>query len=99
MSSPSVHHALPRFRPGRLFATPASLDVLERAGVPVIYLLMRHICGDWGDLDDADRQQNELALASGARLLSSYAIRNEGDVWIITEANRLSTTVLLPQEY
>ena len=61
-------------------------------------LLLRHVGGQWGDLDLEDIQANEDALASGARILSSYALPS-GTVWIITEADRASTTILLPSEY
>jgi hypothetical protein len=61
-------------------------------------LLLRHVGGDWGDLDSEDIQANEDALSSGARLLSSYALPS-GTVWIITEADRSITTILTPSEY
>ncbi|WGS50135.1 hypothetical protein LFL96_01080 [Paraburkholderia sp. D15] len=99
MNLPSRHHIRPRFRPGRILATPAALDALESAAIPALHLLMRHVCGDWGELGDADRQQNELALESGARLLSSYLIRDDKHVWVITEADRSTSTLLLPEEY
>lgn len=99
MNSASNHHALPRFMLGRVFVTPAALDALDGAAIPAILLLMRHVCGDWGDVCEADRQQNELALKSGARLLSSYTIKVDQHVWIITEADRSITTVLMPDDY
>jgi len=60
--------------------------------------LRRHAKGDWGDLSEADIEENELSLKEGFRLLSAY--KNEKDeIWIVTEADRSSTTVLFPIEY
>jgi len=58
----------------------------------------RHSRGDWGDVDDHDRQVNERAVKDGARLMSVYRDGDEA-FWVITEADRSSTTVLLPEEY
>ena len=61
--------------------------------------LCRHQRGDWGDLDEEDRESNEQALVEGNRLLSSYKARNGRRFWIITEWDRSVTTILLPEEY
>ncbi|APV45070.1 hypothetical protein [Dehalogenimonas formicexedens] len=61
--------------------------------------LNRHAKGDWGDLDEADNQENELSLEQGFRLLSSYESEGLPKIWIITEADRSSTTILFPDEY
>jgi hypothetical protein len=89
----------PRLIPGRLFATPGALEVLRAANVSVGDLLTRHLRGDWGDLTAEDRAQNDLALETGLRVLSSYALPGNGKVWIITEWDRSVTTVLLPDDY
>jgi hypothetical protein len=83
---------------GRLLSTPGALRKLNGLGVPAIDLIARHAAGDWGDLDEHDRKANEEALQTGARLLSAYEV---GGVkfWVITEADRSATTVLLPEEY
>ena len=60
-------------------------------------LLARHACGDWGDLDTYDSAANETALKVGARILSAFNLSER--IWIITEADRASTTILLPDEY
>jgi hypothetical protein len=60
--------------------------------------LARHATGDWGELCAFDRQQNAVALCTGQRVLSSYPV-GEGKIWIITEADRSVTTILLPEEY
>jgi len=61
-------------------------------------LLARHATGDWGELCAFDRRQNQMALREGYRVLSSYEL-SVGRVWIITEADRSITTILLPEEY
>jgi len=84
---------------GRLLATPAAVDVLQAAGVSIFALVNRHASGDWGDVSEEDRQHNDLAAVAGERVLSSYSLPNGQKVWIITEWNRSSTTVLLPEDY
>lgn len=82
---------------GQMLMTPG-----VQAQVPpseMMQALRRHARGDWGDLDDEDRAANEVALQHGARLLSAYHTKAGAKFWIITEADRSATTVLLPQEY
>ena len=89
-----------RFAPGQVVMT-CGVDALVQQGQlnPISYLL-RHLGGDWGDLDASDRQQNDAALASGqARLFSSYQVTPDLKLWIITEWDRSVTTLLLPSEY
>ena len=83
---------------GRILATPGALEALRAVGEDPLHLLSRHVSGDWGDLDPHDRRENELALKNGWRILSSYPI-GEQRVWVITEADRSCTTILLPSEY
>ncbi len=61
--------------------------------------LRRHACGDWGNLDNEDKQENEYSLANRLRLLSAYEKPELPKIWIITEADRSLTTVLFPSEY
>jgi len=89
----------PRFRMGHPFITTAAQSVLEQVGISPTVLLGRHLRGDWGELGIADIASNELALLIHGRLLSSYVIPGGGRVWIITEANRSVTTILLPEDY
>ena len=65
----------------------------------ILEALRRHVSGDWGNVCDEDAAQNEWSLANDARVLSSYEAENGTVFWIITEANRAATTVLLPEEY
>lgn len=90
----------PRFPMGRPVVTPAAQAALDAAGIEGVLLLARHIHGDWGDLCAEDLATNELALLTGNRLLSSYRLSDgQSKVWIITEADRSVTTILLPEEY
>lgn len=99
MNLSSTNHASPRFKLGRIFATPAALEVIVDARVSIIDLLIRHIRSDWGDLSESDRQQNEYAVEKGQRLLSSYVLPGGHTVWLITEADRSASTFLLPADY
>jgi hypothetical protein len=89
----------PAFELGQIVATPGALAALKKAGQQPGEFLTRHINRDWGDLDEEDRKENEYSLELGFRLLSAYKT-NAGDrLWIITEADRSVTTLLLPEEY
>jgi hypothetical protein len=61
--------------------------------------LVRHIAGEWGEVDEHDRRENELSLVHGFRLLSAYTLTCGTKIWIITESDRSATTLLLPEEY
>jgi hypothetical protein len=61
--------------------------------------LVRHLAGDWGDVDEHNRRENELSLIHGFRLLSAYTLNSGTKLWIITEADRSATTLLVPEEY
>lgn len=88
----------PKFPLGQLVATPNALSTLDARDVAAA--VRRHAAGDWGDeLDEHDRRENELSLVRGYRLLSAYRDRNGTRFWIISEANRSATTVLLPEDY
>ena len=83
---------------GKVVATPGALKLLSDAGEHPFAYLARHATGDWGDLCAFDRRQNEIALREGSRVFSSYNTP-AGRVWIISEADRSVTTILLPEEY
>lgn len=86
-----------RFPLGALFATPSAIAALTVEDIHVA--LRRHAAGDWGDLDVEDTAANNSALKYGGRLLSAYTGQNDTRFWIITEADRQVTTVLLPDDY
>jgi hypothetical protein len=89
----------PLFDLGQLVATPGALAALEKSGQVPMDFLVRHVVGDWGELCDEDRKENQFSLEQGFRILSSYKT-NAGDrLWVITESDRAHTTLLLPDEY
>jgi hypothetical protein len=87
----------PRFNLGQLVATLGVLEVVTHD--EIMSALSRHLRGDWGDLDADDKQANDVALNEDSRLLSAYHTADGTKFWIITEADRSATTVLLPSEY
>ena len=89
----------PLFRLGQIVGTPGALDALIVAQQEPVNLLLRHVTGDWGDLDYEDKKENELSVKEGFRILSSYALETGVKVWVITEWDRSVTTILLPEEY
>lgn len=86
-----------KFPLGRLVATPNALESIPND--EILVALRRHLVGDWGQMTVHDWEANELALTDGSRLFSVYRTRTGLKFWIITEADRASTTVLLPQDY
>ena len=92
--------AAPLFSLGQPVATPGALALLADAGENPAEFLARHQGGDWGEVPPEDARENELSVLRGFRILSSYQV-GEGSkrVWIITEADRSSTCILLPEEY
>ena len=89
----------PAFELGQIVATPGALAALKKAGQQPDELLTRHVNRERGDLSDEDRKENDYSLEHGFRFLSAYKT-NAGDrLWIITEADRSVTTLLLPEEY
>lgn len=88
----------PKFQLGQTLATTAVTAWAERQEIDMTRLLWRHHCGDWGDLDREDKQANEDALVHGSRIFSAYRIEGK-KIYVITEADRSMTTVMLAQEY
>lgn len=84
---------------GLLLSTPGALAALTEARTAPWTLLARHASGDWGDLGEEGWQANERALTTGARLFSAYTLLTRARLWVITEADRSSTTLLTPEEY
>jgi hypothetical protein len=89
----------PLFPLGRLVATPGALAALERSGEQPGPFLRRHVMGDWGDVESGDAKLNDEAVGEGTRILSAYRTKAGDRLWIITEADRTATTLLLPEEY
>jgi hypothetical protein len=87
-----------KFALGQIVTTPGALELMKAEGIDGLALLSRHVTGDWGDLDEEDKQENELSVKRGFRILSAYGV-GEGKLWIIMEADRSVTTILRPDEY
>lgn len=88
-----------RFSLGRIVATPGALKALAESKEAPVLFLARHVTGDWGDVDSCDRQANNTALATDERLFSAYKTAKGEKIWVITEADRSSTCILLPEDY
>lgn len=94
-----------KFCLGRLVATPAALEALERNYVSGFTYIRRHAAGDWGELGEEDSQINDQAVIGGGRILSAYLLPDETKIWVITDATvdeegtREVTTILLPEDY
>jgi hypothetical protein len=88
-----------KFDLGTVVATPGALTALQKANQTPMEFLYRHAACDWGELDEEDKKENEASLKQGNRLLSSYPLSTGEKLWVITEADRSSTTLLLPDEY
>jgi hypothetical protein len=88
------------FSPGRFTATPGAVKALEESpATPASVYLRRHLTGDWGEMDEYDTAVNNRAVEDGDRILSAYTLPSGKKIWIITEADRSVTTILLPDEY
>lgn len=88
-----------KFSLGKLVATPGALAALRESGQRPWDFMVRHMAGDWGEVDAEDKAANDLALMDGSRLLSAYTTTKGQKLWIITEADRSVTTILLPSDY
>lgn len=95
MSTKNIPTAL--FRLGQIVATPNALSKLSQDDI--LRGIQRHQAGDWGDVDNHDREANNQALIDGTRLFSVYHSASNLKFWIITEADRSVTTVLMPEDY
>ena len=89
----------PLFPLGQVVATPGALQALENAGQEPEEFFNRHDRGDWGEVSEADKQENDFSVTHGFRILSAYTTSAGEHLWIITEADRSATTILLPSEY
>ncbi len=88
-----------KFDLGQIVATPGAIEALEDAEQTPVEFLSRHVAGDWGTVDAEDKRLNDEAIEIGSRILSAYVTKADVKLWIITEADRSSTCILLPSEY
>ncbi len=98
MTTETTTQVKPFFDLGRTLATPGSLSKLTKVGIKPVTLLNRHVKGDWQEMDAEDQESNREALTNRSRIFSAYSL-NDIKFWVITEADRSSTTILLPEEY
>lgn len=89
----------PLFELGRTLSTPGALNAMTAAGENAVPFLRRHQFGDWGEVGFQDWELNDQALAEGSRIFSVYRTGLGERLWVITEADRSATTILLPEEY
>jgi hypothetical protein len=99
MTVPNGGELPPRFSLGQVLATPGALAALAEAGQTPHEFITRHRGGDWGVVGREDRQENELSVQGDLRILSAYILNSGVKIWLITEADRSATTLLLPSEY
>ena len=90
---------MPRFNLGRCLATPGAVEAMNDSQQAPRDFLDRHMRGDWGDCDADDHQANEDALTNDTRIFSVFHTKKGVKLWVITEADRSATTILLPDEY
>ena len=89
----------PLFPLGQVVMTPGAAAALEASGDDPLAFLIKHVCLDPGELDAHDIAENKLSVEQGFRILSAYRLTDGTRIWIITEADRSSTCILLPSEY
>ena len=89
----------PLFPLGKIVGTPEAIAAMNEAQQEPLELLARHVTGDWGDLDEEDQAENQLSVEQGFRVLSAYTLETGTKIWVITEADRSVTSLLLPSDY
>jgi hypothetical protein len=89
----------PLFDLGQLVATPGALAALEKSGQSPMDFISRHVTGDWGEIPEEDKKENQFSVEKGFRILSSYKTNAGDKVWVIIEGSRCHSTILLPDEY
>lgn len=98
-SNHSKDPMVPKFPLGQIVATPGAIEAMEDSSQSPEDFLRKHHAGDWGQVCKDDAEANELGLKDGERLLSAYKTLKGVKLWVITEADRSSTCILLPEEY
>jgi hypothetical protein len=84
---------------GQFVSTPGAIAAMAKAGQKPAVLISRHRKGDWGEIGNEDWNANNDAVEDGERVLSAYQLNDGTKLWVITEADRSATTILLPEEY
>src|SRR5262245_47125962 len=89
----------PLFPLGQIYMTPGALEALEESEQGASEFLHRHQSGDWGEMSEEDKQENDFSVDKRLRIFSAYRTSKGEKLWVITEADRSVTTILLPGEY
>jgi hypothetical protein len=84
---------------GQMYATPGAIEALSEAGQGAAEFINRHQRGDWSEMCEEDRRENEFSIDKRLRIFSAYHTSKGDKLWVITEADRSVTTILLPSEY
>jgi hypothetical protein len=84
---------------GSIYQTPGAQEALAESGETPRGFLSRHVTGDWGDCCEEDARENDFSVEKGFRIFSVYHTSKGEKIWVITEADRSATTILLPDEY
>ena len=87
-----------KFPAGKTQVTQAAMGILQADGHMAAEFLSRHVAGDGGNPAPPQRAQNDAALESGGPLHSIYHTRSGRELWVFTDANRVQTTILLPED-
>jgi hypothetical protein len=87
------------FALGSLYFTPGAIAAFEESSGDFTEFLHRHVTGDWSEMSSPDQEENQLAIQNGKRVFSAYHLSSGQKIWVITEADRSATTILLPEEY
>jgi hypothetical protein len=88
-----------KFPLGQLVMTRGAIEALAEAGQSPMAFVQRHQSGDWGEVPEEDKRENDFSVTHGFRILSAYRTANSERIWVVTEADRSATTLLLPEEY
>ena len=99
MPIPDTQYLTPLFELGRIYITPGALDVLTGHPHLTHAMLVRHVTGDWSEMGEEDQSENRFSVPRALRVFSVYSLTDDTRLWIITEADRSATTILLPEEY
>jgi len=88
-----------KFLLGQLVMTRGAIEALAEAGQSPMEFVQRHQSGDWGEVPEEDKRENDFSITHGYRILSAYRTTRDVRIWVLTEADRSATTILLPDEY
>lgn len=88
-----------KFQPGEVYITAGAEEALGRNQQYTYDFLWRHVQGDWGDMPEEDKESNDESIKAGGGCMSAYKLKDGTAIWVITEADRSSSTILLPEEY